>query len=167
MKNSYKIAQGILGSNLNISRLEKHIKENRFSRGQECPRCFSKDLNKNGKTSGRQIYICKHCRRTFDEMTNSPLSHTKISLDKWLKYCELMITGGTIRACASEIEVSIPTSFFMRHRILDVLNLILKQDTIEGIVEVDETYIRESYKGNHSKSTDFIIPREPRKRGEI
>ena len=60
MKNSYKIAQGILGSNLNISRLEKHIKENRFSRGQECPRCFSKDLNKNGKTSGRQIYICKH-----------------------------------------------------------------------------------------------------------
>ena len=38
---------------------------------------------------------------------------------------------------------------------------------VEGIVEVDEVFIRESYKGNHSKSTIFKMPREPRKRGEI
>ena len=37
---------------------------------------------------------------------------------------------------------------------------------VEGIVEVDEVFIRHSYKGNHSKSTTFKMPREPRKRGK-
>ena len=36
----------------------------------------------------------------------------------------------------------------------------------EGIVEVDECFIKESFKGNHSKSTTFVMPRNPRKRGK-
>ena len=54
----------------------------------------------------------------------------------------------------------------MRHRILDVINLSLKNDKVEGIVEVDECFIKESFKGNHSKSTTFVMPRNPRKRGK-
>ena len=37
---------------------------------------------------------------------------------------------------------------------------------VEGIVEVDECFIKESFKGNHSKSTTFVMPRNPRKRGK-
>jgi transposase-like protein len=44
--------------------------------------------------------------------------------------------------------------------------MTLKHDIIDGIVEVDECFIRESYKGNHSKSTIFTLPRESRKRGK-
>ena len=43
----------------------------------------------------------------------------------------------------------------MRHRILDVINISLKNDTVEGIVEVDEVFIRESYKVIIQKSTTF------------
>ena len=124
------------------------ILEGRFKNGLKCPKCGHSELNKNGKTYGRQRYICKKCRRTFDERTLSPLSNTKLSLEKWLKYCQFMIEGGTIRMCAEEIGVSVPTAFFMRHRILDVINLSLKDEILEGVVEVEPCYINESFKGS-------------------
>ena len=51
-----------------------------------------------------------------------------------------MILGLSIRQCATEIGVGVKTSFYMRHRILDVINLSLKNDKVEGIVEVDECF---------------------------
>lgn len=166
LKEIIHIAQDMLGALISTSSIKETIKETRFSKGQECPRCYGKNINKNGKTGGRQRYICKNCRRTFDEITLSPFSHSKISLDKWLKYCELLIMGESIRQCAEDIEVCVKTSFYMRHRILDVLNITLKQDVVDGIIEVDETYVRESFKGNHTRGSRFIMPREPRKRGK-
>lgn len=160
------LAQDILINLFNGDEIKENIKESRFSKGYECPKCQYTHVNKNGKSQGRQRYICKRCRCTFDEMSYSPFSSTKLGLDKWLKYCELMVNGLSIRHCAKEIEVSIPTSFFMRHRILDVLNMSLRHDIVDGIVEVDEMFLRESFKGNHSKNEDFIWSREPRKRGK-
>jgi len=43
---------------------------------------------------------------------------------------------------AEEVDVCVKTSFFMRHRMLDVINLSLKNDKVEGIVEVDEVFVR-------------------------
>ncbi|MGM9534123.1 MAG: hypothetical protein ACI3VR_02675, partial [Intestinibacter sp.] len=37
------------------------ILEGRFKKGLKCPKCGHPDLNKNGKTYGRQRYICKKC----------------------------------------------------------------------------------------------------------
>ena len=53
----------------------------------------------------------------------------------------------------------------MRHRILDCLNIILGKWFVSGIVENDETYFRVSYKGHHSKGINFVLPRQPHKRG--
>ena len=36
---------------------------------------------------------------------------------------------------------------------------------VDGLVEADECYLRYSYKGNHSKSKRFTLPRPARKRG--
>ena len=166
LRDLISVAQGVLSALFSSDEIKDNIKESRFSKGYECPKCQCKDVNKNGKTRGRQRYICKRCRCTFDEFTMSPFSGTNLGLDKWLKYCELMILGLSIRQCSTEIGVGVKTSFYMRHRILDVINLSLKNDMVEGIVEVDEVFIRHSYKGNHSKSTTFKMPREPRKRGK-
>lgn len=84
------VAQEALSALFSSDRIKDSIKESRFSKGYECPKCQCKYVNKNGKYSARQRYICKRCRTTFDEMTLSPFSNTKIGLDKWLKYCELI-----------------------------------------------------------------------------
>ena len=114
----------------------------------KCPKCGHSHLNKNGITYGRQRYLCKNCRTTFDERSFSPISNTKLSLEKWIKYCQLMIEGGSIRMCAREIDVSVQTSFFMRHRILDVMNLYLKNEVLDGLVEIEACYVNESFKGS-------------------
>lgn len=46
---------------------------------------------------------------------------------------------------------------------IDCLNIILEKGFVSGIVESDETYFRVSYKGNHSKGTNFVLPRKPHK----
>ena len=115
------VAQEALSALFSSDRIKDSIKESRFSKGYECPKCQYKEVNKNGKSNGRQRYICKRCRCTFDEFTLSPFSSTKLGLDRWLKYCELMILGLSIRQCAEEVGVGVKTSFYMRHRILDVI----------------------------------------------
>ena len=119
----------------------------------KCPKCGHIHLNKNGKMNNRQRYICKNCRTTFDERSFTPLSNTKLSLEKWLNYCRFMVEGGTLKYCAQNVGVSIPTSFFMRHRILDMLNLCLRKQTFQGIVYNDEYNLNESFKGKSYKKS--------------
>ena len=101
------VAQRVLSALFSSYAIKDDIKESRFSKGYECPKCQCKDVNKNGKPRGRQRYVCKRCRCTFDEFTMSPFSSTKLGLDKWLKYCELMILGLSIRQCAEEVGVGV------------------------------------------------------------
>ena len=131
------------------------ISNRRFKEGLKCPKCGHTRVNKNGITNGRQRYICKNCKRTFDERTLSPLSNTKLSLEKWIKYCKFMVEGGSIRECAKEVSVSVPTSFFMRHRILDVMNVYLKDEILEGVIETELCYLNESFKGSIFKEQYF------------
>ena len=76
-----------------------------------------------------------------------------------------MIEGYSIRKCAEIVEISVPTSFLWRHKILDALRVYIGIGAVSGVVEADETFFRLSYKGNHSKSSIFTMPRKPYKRG--
>ena len=155
----------LLGKSLSHEQIIKLIEESKFNRGEVCPRCKSAWIIKNGKIKGRQKYKCKSCNKQFDEFTNSPLSGTNLPLKTWNKFCKLMFQGLSLSECREELNLTIKTLFYMRHRILDIVNLIIKDKELEGVVEADQTYFRVSYKGNHSKSSTFTMPREPRKRG--
>ena len=76
-----------------------------------------------------------------------------------------MINGYSIRKCAEIVEISVPTSFYWRHKFLDAIRVYMGIGNVGGVIEVDEAFFRESFKGNHKKSTTFIMPREPHKRG--
>lgn len=71
----------------------------------------------------------------------------------------------SIRKCAEIVEITVPTSFAWRHKILDALRLYIGTGHVSGLVEADETFFRLSYKGNHSKSSGFTMPRKPNLRG--
>lgn len=155
----------LLGKSLSEKQIIKLIEESKFNRGEECPRCKSNWIIKNGKIKGRQKFKCKSCGKQFDEFTNSPLSNTNLSLKTWSKFCKLMFNGLSLNECREELNLTIKTLFYMRHRVLNVINLVIKDIPLKDIVEADQTYFRVSYKGNHSKSKMFKMPRESRKRG--
>ncbi len=69
-----------------------------------------------------------------------------------------MIAGETVRAAARRCGVHKNTSFRWRHRFLAKLSGA-KPAHLHGIVEADETYFLESFKGRRN------LPRSVRKRG--
>ena len=48
------VAQEVLSTLFNSSEIRDNVKESRFSKGYECPKCQCKYVNKNGKSNGRQ-----------------------------------------------------------------------------------------------------------------
>lgn len=76
-----------------------------------------------------------------------------------------MILGLSIRKNAKNIDVCVKTSFYMRHKILDCIRTFMGIGDVDGVVEMDETFVALSYKGNHNKS-GFTMPRPAHKRGK-
>lgn len=76
------------------------------------PFCDSETILRNGKYNGKQRYICKSCKKTFTDFTNSAIYKSKKTLDKWLKYAKCMVNGYSIRKSAKIVEINIATSFF-------------------------------------------------------
>ncbi|MDP4087943.1 MAG: IS1595 family transposase [Bacillota bacterium] len=130
-----------------------------------CPKCGSFSIVKFGRNRlGKQRYKCKTCKRSFVIPSKSPLRCSKKAVQQWLLYMECMAKGMSIRKSAAVVGINMKTSFYWRHKILNALKSEMK-DNLSGIVEIDETAIPESFKGNHSKDEDFYMGRKPRKRG--
>ena len=123
-----------------------------------CPHCESRDIVRWGQASALPRHRCKACRRTFNALTKTPLAGLRMK-DKWATQAAAMIDGVSTAKAAKRCGVHYTTAFRWRHRFLDALASD-KPRTLTGIVEGDETFILESFKGRRS-----AMPRKARKRG--
>lgn len=164
LKDLYQFIAEIMSINIPISNLDKEIGESRFANGEACVHCGSTAIVKYGRVRRAQRYRCKDCGKTFNTLTFSSLSYSKLPLDLWVHYAQCLISGYSIRKSAKAVGVCVKTSFYMRHKLLDCIRAYIGVGHVEGIIELDETMVAESFKGNHKKS-GFILPRKPRKRG--
>lgn len=123
-----------------------------------CPHCQSEHFVKNGSKGGRQRFRCKTCSKSFNALTNTPLSRLRYA-EKHLLQTECMMNSLSVRKAAVVLGVNPRTAFLWRHRFL--MSLEKEQPTqLVGIVEADETFFIKSYKGQRKN-----IPRESKKRG--
>jgi transposase-like protein len=132
-----------------------------------CQHCGSKSYIKKGIVSDIQRYLCNDCNRNFSMNTHSILSNSQLDLSVWLKYAECFVNRLSLRAAASTAGVSLKTSFFMRHRILECITKYTGEFRLNANehCEMDECFIRENFKGNHTKSKKKL-PRAAHKRGK-
>jgi transposase-like protein len=128
-----------------------------FEGKSACPHCASAELYRNGKVSGLQRYCCRHCHKTFNALTGTPLARLR-DKPKWLAYLAAMAQSLTVRQSAADAGVHRNTSFRWRHRFLSWVSQD-RPSKLHGITEADETYLLESDKGQRN------LGREPRKRG--
>ena len=68
-----------------------------------------------------------------------------------VKYAQCLISSYSIRKSAKTVGVCVKTSFYMRHKLLDCIRTYIGVGHLKGIVELDETMVAESFKGNHKK----------------
>lgn len=123
-----------------------------------CPHCANRDVISWGKANGLPRYRCQGCQRTFNGLTKTPLARLR-KKEKWREHAQSMIDGATISKAAERCDVDYKTAFRWRHRFLEALSSD-KPKSLSGIVEGDETFILESFKGKRSD-----LPRKARKRG--
>src|SRR5271157_4032676 len=123
-----------------------------------CPHCRSHEIVRWGRSDGLPRYRCKSCRKTFNALTKTPMAglHKK---EEWLAHAESMIDGASVAKAAERCNVHTTTAFRWRHRFLTSLSSD-KPQSMSGIVEGDEMFVLESFKGKRSD-----LPRPSRKRG--
>ena len=120
----------------------EYFEEIRWGDDPECAYCESTNIS--GKTSDYR-YKCYDCEKTFSVTVNTPLHDTRLPLKKWL-FAFSVITdakkGLSAKQLHRNISVSYPTAFSMYHRIRGLMAMETnKPDQLDGIVEIDETYI--------------------------
>jgi len=156
----------VLGSQ--VDQISEEVKKFRFSKGKICPFCSCEIISRNGKYNDKQRYICKSCKKTFTHFTNSATYRSKKPLDKWIKYAKCMIMGLSIRKSAEIVEINIATSFFWRHKILDRIRSFFGVGHVDGVIEADEVFFAESFKGTKPSKmlrTSHKRGKQVRKRG--
>ncbi|HOJ25367.1 MAG TPA: IS1595 family transposase [Bacteroidales bacterium] len=118
-----------------------------------CPRCRCEYVAKAGVHNGRQVYKCKNCKYQFRETAKSLVYH----LHKYpliLDYLKCMLEGKSLRACAREVGISLPTSFRWRHKILSAIQGLEGGINFSGITEADELLMQYSEKGRKFKTLE-------------
>ncbi len=133
-----------------------------------CPRCGSWHVVKKGRDGdGGQRYLCRSCTRTFTARTNKVFATTKLDRATWMKFAECHVDVLSLRESAERCGVSLKTAFFMRHRVLECIaqNMPAFRSAAGDGMEVDECYLRESFKGNR-KNAECGIPRKAHHRPE-
>lgn len=139
------IQKVLLTSSISINSELEGIRESRFLSGVICPHCGCEHVVGHGKYRGRQRYKCKSCLITFNDLSFSPMSGTHYQ-DKWPEYVELMCESRSIPYIAQELNISVPTAFYWRHKILNSMKKI-DLNQVYGIIESDEKFFKESFKG--------------------
>ena len=142
------------------------LSKERFANGRVCPICGSTHVVRNGRRAdGTQKFMCRDCKKYFVVASNSIVSGTRKDLSVWEKYISCMMQGLSLRKTAVVCGISKNTAFYWRHKILDALQNMADEVTLNGIVEADETFFSVSYKGNHKHSKTFVMPRKSHHRG--
>jgi hypothetical protein len=114
-----------------------------------------------GSFSGRRRYRCGACRRTFSDLTGTPLAYIKLPW-LWGEFGACMVESLTVRAAAARLGVNKDTAWRWRHRILAARER-LPAPRLAAVVETHATRLPVNRKGERGMSPD-ASPRRRRRR---
>lgn len=149
-------AQEHLHDHLQRNLLHQALAEQQAVR-PDCPHCHAAQVIHWGQSHGQQRYRCRSCGKTFNQLHNAPLARLRHK-HKWADYADCLSQGFSLRKSAKSCGIDLKTSFRWRHRFLRYA-LTTGASRLAGIVEADEVFTPESFKGRRH------MPRPARRHG--
>lgn len=114
----------------------------RFGDTNRCAYCDSVKLSKRSKKDNR--FKCYDCKKSTFVTVNTSLHSTNMDLKKWM-FAFSIITdakkGLSALQLQRNLQISYPTALNMYHKIRDLMSIENNAILLDGIVEMDETYI--------------------------
>ena len=132
----------------------KWMEDLRWTEGERhCPHCGS-CKTKTVPNEKPMPYHCGDCRKYFSVKTGTVMQSSKIGLQKWVIAIYLMSTslkGVSSMKLHRDLGVTQKTAWFLAQKIRQGWLEGQDDDKLDGIVEVDETYIGGKSKNMHAK----------------
>ncbi len=145
---------------LQLSEVERKLLEAGIN--STCPYCGSAKIVKRGRDVNFQRYLCKNCQKSFTAVTNTFLESTNFPWKVWVSILEMTIHNESIADMVNKLEqdygylgITEITVLLARHKILYAVSQ-LPQPILTGVIQIDETFFRESQKA--SKELQNYIP---------
>jgi len=143
----------------------------RWPDGVDCPRCHAKQVS---FLEGHDRFWCSECSYQFSVTSNTIFHDSHLPMQKWflavLLLCESR-KGMSANQLKRMLGVSYKTAWYLCHRIRAAM---AEQDRpmLDGIVEMDETYVGGKQKGfqdkpGHGRSTKQIVIGIRQRGGEL
>lgn len=126
----------------------KHLEKVRWNNVPVCPYC--KSTNSTSRKDETR-YQCNNCNTPYSVTVGTIFHKTKVDLQKWFLAITLTLNakkGMSARQLGRDIEVTKDTAWFMMMRLRTAFEEY--GNLLEGIVEVDETYIGGKNKNRHT-----------------
>lgn len=136
-----------------------------------CPGCGSVAVVQNGLTeSGVQRFRCQDCGRSFTRFTGTLLEKSRFPWEVWVTVLKMTLNDDSLADMKTVLEqdfscdgINIKTVFSMRMKLIHAMASI-EPPKLTGVIQMDESFIRESQKGRNLELISYIkgVERYPR-----
>jgi len=116
-----------------------HLEERLWPNGPRCPVC---GLGERITARKEGFYRCNQCKEDFTVRTGTIFERSHVPLHKWIYAMYPLLTarkGISSMQLAKKIGITQKSAWFLLHRLREACGS--KLEMLQGIVEVDETYV--------------------------
>lgn len=118
-----------------------HLEQGRWKGKPICPYCSS---DRTTPLPKEHRHHCNNCNTTFSVTVNSIFHRTRLPLQKWFLAISLILNarkGISARQLARDLDINKNTAWYISMRIRKAMIESSQRDLLQGLVEMNETYI--------------------------
>jgi transposase-like protein len=128
-----------------------------------CPSCGSVAVVHNGtNAAGIQRLHCQDCGKNFTRFTGTLLEKSRFPWPVWVEVLRMVLNDDSLETMKTVLEqdfgcdgINIKTIFAMRLKLIHAMAGI-EPPKLTGVIQADETHIRESQKGHNLELFSYV-----------